>query len=257
MNAPRLIDVTTASFDSLPCCGIKSRTHPGRQAKRCWLENNAEFGLRAKTLVAPDGNHAGYIEFMPGEFAWRGVDARGYMFMHCIWMHSRRCQGRGWGSLMVEACVKDAKAAGMAGVAAMTRQGPWMADRRLFQASGFECVDTAPPDYELLVRKFDSAAPNPTFRKGWDERIARYRRGLTIIFAGQCPYIAKFASEIVETAKEEYRIKPNLVELRSCLEAQNAPTPYAVFALIYNGKLVADHQISRTRFRNIMRKRTA
>ena len=43
----------------------------------------------------------------------------------------------------------------------------------------------------------------------------------------------KFASEIVETASEEFHIKPSLVELRSYREAQDAPTPYAVFSLIY------------------------
>jgi len=31
-------------------------------------------------------------------------------------------------------------------------------------------------------------------------------------------------------------------------------TPCAVFSVIYNGQLLADHQISRTRFRNIMKK---
>jgi len=29
---------------------------------------------------------------------------------------------------------------------------------------------------------------------------------------------------------------------------------YAVFALIHNGRLLADHQISRTRFHNVMKK---
>jgi len=256
-HAPRLIDMTLASFDSLPCCGIKSGAHPGRQAKRCWLEANAKFGVRAKTLVAPDGKHVGYIEYLPGEFAWRGVDARGYMFIHCIWMHSKQHQRHGWGSFMVDACLEDAKAAGMQGVAAMSRQGPWMADRRLFLANEFECVDTAPPDYELLVRKFDADAPNPAFQKAWRQKPARYGRGLTIVRASQCPYVAKFSEEIMDTAVAEYHIKPKLVELRSYREAQDAPTPYAVFALIYDGKLVADHQISRTRFRNIMRKLTA
>jgi len=44
-----------------------------------------------------------------------------------------------------------------------------------------------------------------------------------------------------------------VVDLESWSDAQNAPTPYAIFALIYNGRLLADHQISRTRFRNIMK----
>jgi len=249
----RLIDVDTASFDALPCCGIKDPAHPGRREKCRWLQTNAKFGLRAKALLAPDGEPGGYIEYIPGEFAWRGVDAGGYMFIHCIWIYSRKYQRKGWGTLMVEACLNDARKAGKSGVAVMVRDGPWLADRRLFLANGFKPVDTATPDYELLARKFNNSAPNPAFKGEWDRKLGQYSRGLTIIRSSQCPHITKFAADIAATAETEYRIVPNVVDLQSASDAQNAPTPYAIFALIYNGQLLADHQISRTRFRNIMK----
>ena len=241
-----------ASFDTLPCCGIKCPTHPGRELKRRWLQANARFGLRAKTLLAPDGSPGGYIEYVPGEFAWRGVECRGYMFIHCVWIYSRQHQRKGWGGVMIQACLDDAKTAGMSGAAVMVRDGPFMAGRSLFLANGFEPVDTAPPDYQLLVRKLNHGAGNPAFKKGWDRKLQRFGRGLTIIRSDQCPHIAKFADDIAETAASEYHLKPTVVDLQSWRDAQNAPTPYAVFALIYNGRLLADHQISRTRFRNIM-----
>ncbi len=250
----RLIDVDAASFDTLPCCGIKSPTHPGRQEKCGWLRENAKFGLRAKALLAPNGQPSGYIEYIPGEFAWRGVNAGGYMFIHCIWIYSRQNQRKGCGSIMVRACLDDARKAGMSGAAVMVREGPWMADRRLFLANGFESVDTAPPDYELLASKFDSRATAPTFQKDWSRKLGQYRHGLTIIRSSQCPHIAKFTADIAETAQNEYHIEPTVIDLKSWSDAQEAPTPYAVFALIYNGQLLADHQISRTRFRNIMGK---
>ena len=140
----------------------------------------------------------------------------------------------------------------MNGVAVMTRDGPWLAHRSLFEANGFNLTDTAAPDYQLLVRKFKARVPDPTFKGGYDEKVARFSRGLTIIRSAQCPYIAKFTAEIVQTAEEDYHIKPKLIDLESSSDAQNAPTPYAVFAVIYKGRLLADHQISRTRFRNIM-----
>ncbi len=254
IRKPRLIDVDATSFDALPCCGIKNPTHPGRQQKHCWLQANARFGLRAKTLLTPDGEPTGYIEYLPGEFAWRGVDADGYMSIHCVWMRSRQHQRRGWGSLMIEACLEDARKAGMRGAAVMVRDGPWLADRRLFLANGFEPVDAAPPDYQLLVRKFSDDAANPAFLKGWDQKVKQYRRGLTIIRSNQCPYVAKFTAEIIETAEKEFHVTPTVINLESCSDAQNAPTPYATFSVIYDGRLVADHQISRTRFRNIMNK---
>ena len=106
----------------------------------------------------------------------------------------------------------------------------------------------------MLVRKFDSDTVNPVFKKGWDQKLEQYSRGLTIIRSSQCPHIAKFAAEIIETAEKEYGMRPTVVDLESSSDAQNAPTPYAIFAVIYNGQLLADHQISRTRFRNIMSK---
>jgi GNAT superfamily N-acetyltransferase len=250
---PRLIDVNPANFDTLPCCGIKDPAHPGRREKLRWLAANAKFGLRAKALLAPDGQPSGYIEYIPGEFAWRGVNAGGYMFIHCVWIYSKKHERKGWGRLLVESCLDDAKRSGKNGVAVMVRNGPWLADKRLFVANGFEPVATAPPDYELLVRKFRNTAPNPTFEGDWNRKLERYSRGLTIIRSSQCPHIAKFASEIIEAAKNEYGIEPKVIDVHTASDAQHAPTPYAVFALIRDGQVLADHQISRTRFRNIMR----
>jgi len=139
----------------------------------------------------------------------------------------------------------------------LVRNGPWLADRRLFLSTGFQVVDTAPPDYELLVRKFNYSRPNPAFKGAWDRKLRQYSQGLTIIRCSQCPHIAKFAADIAETAERDYLIKPTIITLQSPSDAQNAPTPYAIFAVIYNGQLLADHQISRTRFRNIMKKQAA
>jgi len=249
---PVLIDIGADNIDSAPCCGINDPAHPGLLAKRCWLKAQCSLGLRAKQLVGPDGKPCGYIEYLPGEFAWRAVNAAGYMFIHCLWNHSRQCQGKGWGSAMIEACLDDARAAGMNGVAVMTRDGPWLASRSLFEANGFKVADTAAPDYQLLVRKLNAGAADPAFKGGYEQKVARFRRGLTIIRSDQCPYVAKFAAEIALTAEQEYHIKPKMIEIESWSDAQDAPTPYAVFAVIYKGRLLADHQISRTRFRNIM-----
>jgi len=256
MAAPRLIGLTAANAAVLPCCGIKDLMHPGRIEKLLWLRAHAKSGVRGRVLLAPDGHPAGYVETVPGENAWRGVNAEGYLFIHCVWVHARQYQKKGWGRLMVEACLEDAQAAGMQGAAVLVREGPWMAGRALFLACGFEPVDAALPDYQLLVRKFHGGAPTPTMRCSGDRELAQYGRGLTLIRCGQCPYLSKFTAEIAETALAEYGMMPRIVELRSAAEAQNAPTPYAVFSLLHDGRLLADHQISRTRFRNIMNKLT-
>jgi GNAT superfamily N-acetyltransferase len=251
---PVLVDLDAENFETLPCCGMKNAAHEGRRRKNCWVRANFKKGLRAKALLTPDNRQRGYIEYLPGEYAWRGVEARGYMFIHCIFTFYKRYQHRGVAGMMLEACLEEARKAGMHGVAVIARGQPWLAGPELFQKNGFEKVDEAPPDYQLLVCKLNPSAANPALPGGWEEKLKKYSRGLTIIRANQCPHSAKFADEIARAAEEEYGLKPRVVELRSYREAQNAPTPYAVFAVIHNGRVLADHQISRTRFRNIMRK---
>jgi hypothetical protein len=53
-------------------------------------------------------------------------------------------------------------------------------------------------------------------------------------------------------AKE--KLNTEIIELRTIQEAQNTPSAYGVFNLIYNGKILADRYISTTRFTNIIRK---
>ena len=250
---PELLDINVHNLNAAPCCGIQNPSHPGIARKRCWLQEHFKLGLKAKSLIDVDGKACGYIEYLPGEYAWRGVNACGYMFIHCIWNHSRRNRGKGWATAMVESCLADAKKAGMLGVAVTSRKGPWMAGGALFEENGFELVDTAPPDHEMWVRKFKVRSANPTFKKDFAIKAVPMKDELTVVRSAQCPYIAKFTAEIVQTAQEEYGIAPRIVELNSYRDAQDAPTPYAVFSVLSKGKVLADHQISRTRFRNIMR----
>jgi hypothetical protein len=154
----------------------------------------------------------------------------------------------------LEESLKDAKKENMHGVAVATRKGTWMAGKELFLKNEFELIDEAPPDFELLVKKFTKNVPLPKFKGDWEKRLSKYGKGLTIIRSDQCPYIAKSVKEISETAQMKYGIKAKIIELKNCKDAQNAPSAFAIFGIVYNGKLLADHPISNKRFLNIMNK---
>ncbi len=250
----QVVEVTPEQLLQLPCCGVKNTAHEGHRAKTAWLEEYLPKGLRARILLTEDNRQCGYIEYLPGEHAWRGVDATRYMFIHCIWTFYRKYQHKGNAARLVQACADDARKAKMHGVAVLARKKPWLASSELFVKCGFEVVATAPPDYELLVLKFRKDAPNPKLVPVSVRRQASYGPGLTIIHADQCPHAVKFAREIGEVAEREFQLKPKHALLKSCRDARNAPTPYAVFSVILDGKVISDHQISKTRFRNIMKK---
>ena len=88
--------------------------------------------------------------------------------------------------------------------------------------------------------------------EGWEEKLKQYGEGLTIFQTDQCPYLAKCIPEISETAEMVYGIKPRILELSSCRDAQDSPCGFGVFGIVYNGKIIAEHMISSKRFSNIM-----
>jgi len=56
----------------------------------------------------------------------------------------------------------------------------------------------------------------------------------------------------VRIVEESYGIQANFIEIIDHEQAQSAPSPYAIFSLIYDGELLAFHPISSKRFMNIM-----
>jgi predicted GNAT family acetyltransferase len=249
-----IVDTNADNICDYSLCGYKSIKQEGYKRKTDWLKERFMEGMKVKIPHSSEDGSVGMIEYVPGENAWRAVEAEGYMLIHCIFIIPKKLKGKGYGSLLVEECLKDAKRKKMHGAAVVTRKGTWMAGKDLFLKNGFEVVDTAPPDFELLAKRFKKSAPLPRFKGDWDKKLHKYDKGLTIIRSDQCPYTAKALREISETAQKSYCIKPRIVELKSSKQAQGAPSPFGVFSIILDGKLVADHPISNTRFVNIMKK---
>lgn len=253
--AVEIIDTNADNILEYGVCGYKDIKRAGYSEKIEWLKDRFPEGMKIKTLYSDKDGTQGMLEYIPGEYCWRPVEAGGYMFIHCIFLGFKRAyKGKGYGSLLVNECLKDAKKEKMYGVAVVTRKGAFMAGKELFVKNGFEVVDTAPPDFELLVKKFNKNAPTPKFKEGWEKRLSKYGKGLTIIRADQCPYTVKNVKEISETADKVYGIKPNIIDLKNCKDAQNSPCPFGTFCMIYNGKVIANHPISNKRFTNIMNK---
>lgn len=142
----------------------------------------------------------------------------------------------------------------MKGVAVVVRDGSFMAKKDIFIKNGFKLMDSAPPDFELLVKKFHDNAPDPKFKGNLEMRLKKYKKGLFIFHSPQCPALAKSVKEIDEVASKEFGIKPKIIELKSKKDAKENPCPFGTCGIVYNGKVVANHPISKTRFKNIMNK---
>jgi hypothetical protein len=225
--------------------------HPSYTLKIDWLKQRLKEGLVIKLLYAENEKRPqGYIEYIPGERAWRAVYAAGYMFIHCIWVYANAYKNQGIGSLLVSEVLKDAAVKNMNGAAVVSSESAFMAKANLFKKNGFLVMDAAPPGYKLLVKQLKPSIP-PAFMD-WDKHLQSYK-GLHIVYSNQCPWVARFVSEL-GTFTQSKGLKIHITELKTANQAQQAPSPYATFNLVHNGKLLADHYISMTRFQNILKK---
>ena len=254
---PEIEIIDTNADNILECgvCGYKSIKRAGFPEKVEWLRNRFSEGLKIKTLYSELDGTQGMIEYIPGEYCWRPVEATGYTFIHCMFSGFKRIyKNKGYGSLLLNECLEDAKKEKSYGVAVVTRRGSFMADKGIFTKHGFDVVDSALSDFELLVKKFKENYPTPKFKANWEKRLNKYNEGLTIIRADQCPYTVKNVNEISETAQNKFGIQPHVISLKNHQEAQNSPCAFGVFCITYNGKIIAEHPISNARFTNIMNK---
>ena len=234
-------------------CGYKDPRRPGFMEKVEWVRANLEHGLRIFGLISETDGLQGMIEFIPGEHAWRPVEARNYMVIHCLFVGFKKVyKGRGSASRLIQVCEEETAKLKLDGVAAVTRNGSFMVSKPVFLKAGYRVTDTVEPDFELLVKKINSDKPDPQFRTGSIDHHREYKNGLTIIRADQCPNTVKNVREISETAQKEFGLTPNIVDLSTAEAAQNSPCPYGVFCSVYDGQVVAEHPISNSRFRNIM-----
>ncbi len=253
MKDMEIVQVTPDNLSGFSLCGYKNPKKPGYREKAGWLLSRMQEGLRMAAALAPDGSTQGMIEYIPGPQCWRPVIADDYMVIHCIFVGFRKeYKNRGWGGELVRRCEEDARSHGLAGVAVVTRKGPFMAGSDIFLKRGYAVADTAAPDFSLLVKPFKPKAPRAVFNESAESPPEAFCRGLVIVRADQCPYSVANVREMIEAAKRELKLTPKVIDLKSALEAQHSPCPFGTFGILYKGKAVAHHPISATRFMNIM-----
>ncbi len=246
----RIVGLTPENFATLGCPCFLNPKHESHLKKLDWLKGRFSEGFTIKSLfVETEKKPIGFIEYVSGEYAWRAVNAKDYLFIHCIWINPNKYKTKGFGSLLVKEVLNDAEKQGKIGVAVITSEGSFIASENLFLKNGFKVVDKA-DRFELLVKQLKEGSL-PKFTD-WQKQLAQYK-GLNIVYSNQCPWVIRSIKELTEIA-EQKGLNLKVTELKSAKEAQNAPSIYATFTLIYDGKIFADHYLSSTRFLNILKK---
>jgi hypothetical protein len=244
-----IVRVTEGNLAEHPqaICFINPK-HPSYPEKVRWLKHQFEKGLVIKLLyLEGEKRPTGFIEYVPGEFCWRAVNARDYLFIHCLWTNGKPYQHQGLGTLLIQEAEKDARE--LLGVSVLTSDHSFMASSKIFLKNRYTIVSESGKE-QLLVKQFREG-PLPTMNH-WENELEKYQ-GLTILYSKQCPWVARFVEEVKPILEKE-KLKPKIIEIKTTEDAQKAPSLYGIFNLIYNGRLLADRYISTTRFMNILKK---
>ncbi len=251
MTDYEIVDTNAENIGSCSFCGYKSANSLGYRRKKDWLKERYAEGLKFKVLRSRRFGDIGMIEYALGNHAWRPVEAEGYFVIHCLMVNGRH-KGKGLGTLLLDSCLRDAKNSNCRGVAVVTSSDSFMARSDFFLNAGFVSVDSAPP-WELLVKKLKKAAPDPRFIVDRERVLKRYTKGLTILAADQCPMVPKCVADIAKMSRA-LGLEPRVVRVRSAKASRKLPTPYGMFTIIYDGRLIADRPVGATRFSNLMSK---
>ena len=244
-----LINVTPNNAEQETFFCIKDINRPGFKSKYLWFEKRYKEGLRLK-ILKQDDKMIGFIEYVPATMAWRPIEASEFMFVHCIVVGSKKDRQKGFGSILIDAVEKEAKNIKLKGICTMSSNGPWIATKKIFENNGLKQV-AKKGRFELLSKKWDSNVPDPKFID-WTANQNQYK-GWHLVYADQCPWHEKSAFDLLNTAMD-FGIDLNVTKIKTSEEAKQAPSGFGVFSLLHNGRLIEDHYISATRFKNILKK---
>lgn len=244
------IDLTPENLakEHLACIIRSRKPHPGVEAKRQWLAERLREGhvfrkLKARATVM--------IEYAPLETAWTPVIGENYIYLYCLWV-DREHAGQGYGKVLMESCLNDAKAKGRSGVCMLgaKRQKSWLSDQAFAKKFGFEVVDTTDNGYELLALSFDGTTPRfaPNAKHG---EIAE--EALTIYYDLQCPYIYQ-EMEQIKSYCEANQLPVTFHLVDTLQKAKELPCVFNNWAVFYKGKFETVNLINEATLKRILRK---
>ena len=246
----KLIEVTPANVEEYGVFCAKNKKAPGYQEKIDWMRNKLNRGVKLLILANGDGKQLGFVEYTPAESAWRAVEAPNYLFIQCIYVARKMNRDQNLGSLLLSAIESDAQNRGRVGVCVLTSDGPWLANKALFEKNGFQEAASR-GRFELMFKKLDPKAKTPVFID-WADSLKEHQ-GWHLLYADQCPWHLKSVTALEDVAREQ-GVPLQVTRLNDPAKAQQGPSGFGTFALVKDGKLLADHYLSATRFRNILKK---
>ncbi|WP_312071632.1 GNAT family N-acetyltransferase [Anaerotignum propionicum] len=244
------VNLTTENLESEHlCCIIRSKKpHKGIDAKRQWLSERLKEGhvfrkLNAKATV--------FIEYAPLETAWVPIIGDNYYYLYCLWV-SGSCKGEGYGEMLMEYCLADAKEKGKSGVCMLgaKKQKAWLSDQSFAKKFGFEVVDATENGYELLALSFDGTTPKFA-ESAKNQKIENTE--LTIYYVMQCPFVYQ-TIEMIKQYCEMHDVPVSLIQVDTLQKAKELPCVFNNWAVFYKGNFETVNLLDVNYLKRILKK---
>lgn len=231
------------------CCIIRSKKpHEGIEAKKQWLSERLKEGHVFRKLNA---KATAFIEYAPLETAWVPITGENYYYLYCLWI-SGSYKGKGYGKLLMEYCLADAKEKGKSGICMLgaKKQKSWLSDQTFAKKFGFKVVDTDNNGYELLALSFDGTTPKFT-QNVKNQEIEN--KELTIYYDMQCPYIYQ-KIEAIKQYCEINDISVSLFQVDTLQKAKELPCVFNNWAVFYKGNFETVNLLDTAYLERILKK---
>lgn len=226
------------------CCAISNNNDVQVSSKKSWLSERFDDGL---VFLKSTERGKCFIEYIPAENAWNPIDAKGYMYIDCLWV-SGSFKGHGYSTDLLEACIADSKKKGKKGLCILSsaKKKPFLADPKFLTHKGFSVCDESDNGIQIWHLPFDEKATPPKFKK-----CAKHPHvedsGYVLYYTSQCPFNAKYVPVIENLAKEK-SVQFKAIHVQSKKQAQNVPSPITTYALFFNGEYITNEQMNDKRF---------
>lgn len=247
------INVNAENIDSEHiCCALsKSKNEAGEVAKKAWMKERFDEGLR---FVKLDERGKVFIEYMPAENAWKPVIAPNHFLINCLWV-SGRFKGDGHAAELLNICIEDAKSEGKDGIVVVSakKDKPFLTDSKFFLHHGFEICDEASPYFMLLRKDISGKGETPRFKPQVKQTEFPGHEEVTFYFSHQCPFNKVWVQNYADLA-EEMGFKTKIIEFMSAADAQESPAAFGTFGLFARNRFLTHQLMTLAQFEALLKK---
>lgn len=219
------------------CCAFSDKKcKQGYEAKKSWLKKQFEHGY---TFLRLNERAKVFIEYGPAEYAWMPVVADNYLMINCFWV-SGKYKAQGYGKKLLQQALADAVSQQKYGLVTVagTSKFHFMSDTKWLLKQGFAVVGRLPEGFDLLCKKIDAKAPDPSFGQSAASPQIKNVDGLCVYYSDRCPFCDYYVQDELTKTAAKRGVELRIVKLDTLEAARKAPTPATIFSLYLNGRFI-------------------